>query len=165
MNGGNDMMKAIRGFTLIELMIVIAIIGIMSTLAVPSYQDRVIRAQVSEGINLSQFAKDSVQAYFARNRQMPKDNVAAGLPPQDKIIGSYVTGISVSEGAISIVFGNRSNRNLSGQKLTLRPAIVDGVPVVPISWVCGNAGVPQKMKVLGKNATTLPGPHLPIDCR
>jgi type IV pilus assembly protein PilA len=64
-----------------------------------------------------------------------------------------------------ITFGNRSNRNLSGKKVALRPAIVEGHPIVPIAWVCGNASVPEKMKVMGENGTTLPGPHLPIECR
>jgi type IV pilus assembly protein PilA len=55
--------------------------------------------------------------------------------------------------------------NASGKKLTLRPAIVEGYPAVPLAWVCGNAGTPGKMKVAGDNETTLPNPHLPIDCR
>lgn len=158
-------MKPSSGFTLIELMIVIAILGIMATYALPSYQDRVIRAQVTEGLGLSEFVKESIQAYYARNRRMPKDNAAAGLPPADKIIGNYVTDLAVSDGAIVITYGNRSNRNLAGKKVTLRPAVVEGYPAVPIAWVCGAAGAPDKMRVLGQNDTNLPGPHLPIDCR
>ena len=154
-----------RGFTLIELMIVIAIIAILSTLALPSYMDRIIRAQVSEGIALSEFVRQSVQAHYSRSKGMPKDNAVTGVPPSGSIIGTYVTDVQVADGSITITFGNRTNRFLSGKKLSLRPAVVDGHPVVPISWVCGNASVPDRMKVLGQNRTDMPATYLPIDCR
>jgi type IV pilus assembly protein PilA len=154
-----------RGFTLIELMIVVAIIAIFSTLAIPSSLDRVIRAQVSEGIGLSEFVRQQVQAYYSKNKRMPRDNAAAGVPDAASIVGNYVSGVQVADGAVLITFGNRSNKFLAGKKLALRPAVVESHPVVPIAWVCGNASVPDKMKVLGANATDLPGSHLPIDCR
>ena len=154
-----------NGFTLIELMIVIAIIGVLSTIALPTFQDRVIRAQVSEGIALAEFVRQSVGAHYSRNKTMPKNNAATGMPDSGLIVGNYVSGVTVTDGAIVITFGNRSNRHLSGKKLALRPAVVEGHPIVPIAWVCGNASVPDKMKVLGENDTTLPGPHLPIECR
>lgn len=154
-----------RGFTLIELMIVIAIIGIMATMAVPSYQDRVIRAQVGEGIALADFAKQAVAAYYARTHTMPKDNQAAGLPPADHIVGNYVTAVSVQAGAIVITFGNQSNRHLAKQKLTLRPATVEAYPQVPIAWICAGAGVPGKMRVQGSDETSLAATMLPLDCR
>ena len=153
------------GFTLIELMIVIAIIGILSTLALPSYQDRVIRAQISEGITLAEFVRQSIGAHYLRNRGMPRDNAAAGLPDGKVIVGNYVSEVRVRDGAINIVFGNRSNKHLAGKTLTMRPAIVAEHVVVPIAWVCGNAPAPEKMKVMGENATNLPPSHLPIDCR
>lgn len=153
------------GFTLIELMIVIAIIGILATMAMPTFQDRVIRAQVAEALNLADFAKQAVASFHAKAKRMPKDNAEAGLPPGDKIMGNYVTDVSVKDGAIVVTMGNRSNAHIEGKKLALRPAIVEGHPTVPIAWACGNAAAPAKMKVLGANDTTLPGPHLPIDCR
>jgi len=158
-------MRTGKGFTLIELMIVVSIMAVLATLAVPSYQDRVIRTQVGEGIGLAEFVRQSVQAHYNRTRRMPKDNAAAGLPEPKFIVGNYVSEISVVEGVITITFGNRSNRHLSGKKLSLRPAVVEGHPIVPIAWVCGGASVPERMKVLGENDTTLPGPHLPVDCR
>jgi len=158
-------MKKMLGFTLIELMIVIAIIGMMATYALPSFQDRVIRAQVSEGVGLAEFARQSVQAYYSKNRRMPKDNAAAGLPPADKIIGNYVAGVAVRDGAIVITYGNRSNRNIVGRKLAVRPAAVEGYPSVPLSWVCGRAPGPDKMSLAGANETDLPAELLPLDCR
>lgn len=153
------------GFTLIELMIVIAIIGIMATMAVPSYQDRVIRAQVTEGMALADFAKQAVAAHYAKTRSMPATNEAAGLPPADHIVGNHVKAVEVRAGAIVITFGNLSNRHLADKQLTLRPATVEGYPQVPIAWVCGAADVPGKMRVHGDNASSLPATYLPLDCR
>ena len=141
-----------RGFTLIELMIVIAIIGILATMAVPSFQDRIIRTQVSEGLALADFVKQAVAAHRGSTRSLPADNAAAGLPPADRIVGNYVSAVTVRAGAIHIRFGNTANRNLGGKTLTLRPATVEGYAQVPIAWVCGTA-------------TDLPTPHLPLDCR
>jgi type IV pilus assembly protein PilA len=160
-----ETMRGASGFTLIELMIVVAIIGILASITLPTYQDRVIRAQVGEGIQLVEFVKQSVGAYYARNRRMPRNNAQAGLPESGRIVGNYVSDVTVKDGVVSITYGNRSNRNLSGKKLSLRPAIVEGAPVVPIAWVCGAASVPGKMRVLGENQTTLPGPHVPLECR
>jgi len=154
-----------RGFTLIELMIVIAILGIGAGLAMPSYQDRVIRAQVAEGLALADMAKQAVAAQHTRSGTLPLDNAAAGLPPADRIVGNYVSGLLVEGGAVQISFGQLSNRNLAGKVLTLRPATVPGYTQVPIAWVCGLASVPPKMRAQGNNRTTLPIPHLPVDCR
>lgn len=154
-----------RGFTLIELMVVIAIIGIMATMAMPSYQDRIIRTQVTEGQNLAEFARQAVGTHYARTKSLPASNAAAGLPPADQIMGNYVTQLVVEQGALHIRYGNLSNRNLAGKTLTLRPAVVEGYPQVPIAWICGQAAVPEKMKVHGSNATDLPGHFLPLECR
>jgi type IV pilus assembly protein PilA len=154
-----------RGFTLIELMIVIAILGIGAGLAMPSYQDRVIRAQVAEGLALADMAQQAIAAQYARSGTLARDNAAAGLPPADRIVGNYVAALVVEEGAVQISFGQLSNRNLAGKTLTLRPATVPGYAQVPIAWVCGLASVPPKMRAAGNNRTNLPAPHLPVDCR
>ncbi len=158
-------LRRMRAFTLIELMIVIAIMSILATMAVPSFQDRVIRTQVGEGLNLAEFAQQAVAAYYARNHRMPSDNASVGLPPADRIVGNYVTALEVKGGALVITFGNNANRNLVGHRLALRPASVDGYPQVPLAWVCAGASVPAKMIAYGSDATDLPAPFLPLDCR
>jgi type IV pilus assembly protein PilA len=158
-------MKTQSGFTLIELMIVIAIIGVLATMAMPSYQDRFIRTQIVEAMNLAEFAKEGVTAYYRANKRMPKSNAEAGLPPADKIVGNYVTSLEVNDGAIHVKLGNRINKNAAGKMLSLRPAAVAAFPQVPLAWNCGAAEAPAGMKMFGSNQTSLPVQYLPVDCR
>lgn len=154
-----------KGFTLIELLIVISIMIILSTMALPSYQDRVIRAQVGQALAMAEVAKKDIQDYYRAKGSMPKGNIQAGLPPADKFIGNFVTSLAVNDGAIDITFGNRVNKNAENKVLSLRPAVVNGVQIVPISWICGHASVPKGMTVMAKNGTTLSARMLPVDCR
>ncbi len=160
-------MKQIQqsGFTLIELMIVVAIISILSTMALPSFQDRVIRNQIIEGFNLAEIAKDAVEGYYREKQKMPESNAEAGLPVPEKIIGNYVTSISVESGVITITLGNRINANVTGKTVTIRPAIVKDEPIVPIAWVYAYASVPDKMVAIGSNSSTVQPRHLPVNCR
>ena len=94
-------MKKQQGFTLIELMIVVAIIGILAAIAIPAYQDYTIRAQVSEGLNLSGGAKAAVTEFFQDRGLMPTDNTEAGLAASDEIVGKYVAFVEVTGGVIN----------------------------------------------------------------
>jgi len=92
-------MKKQQGFTLIELMIVVAIIGILAAIAIPAYQDYTIRAQVSEGLNLSGAAKAAVTEYFQDQGTFPNSNNLAGLEAAVNISGKYVSDVEVSGNA------------------------------------------------------------------
>lgn len=153
-----------KGFTLIELMIVVAIIGILATMAVPSYQQAAIKKQVAEGVQFSSFAQQAVAEYYRKRHALPADNAAAGLPPPGKIVGTFVTQLEIRNGAITITFGNRVNRNIEGKKLTLRPAYVADARIVPLSWVCGRAQVPNGLTAGTANLTDLRVSFLPLDC-
>jgi type IV pilus assembly protein PilA len=153
------------GFTLIELMIVISIIGILATMALPSFQDRIIRTQMKEAFNLGEIAKKGVEDYYEAKARLPENNTVAGLPQPEKIVGNYVSNVRVINGAIDITLGNRINKNVYGKIVTFRPAIVEDAAVVPIAWVHGYASVPQGMTAMGANNTNVLPRHLPVYCR
>jgi type IV pilus assembly protein PilA len=154
-----------RGFTLIELMIVIAIVGMLAATALPNYQSRVIRQQVQEGLGFVEFAREAVQQFYTKTHRMPHDNAEAGLPPADSIIGNYVTGLEIADGTINVRFGGRGNRGLDGKWLSVRPGVVAQYAQIPISWSCGNGKPVAGLKYLGVNRTDLAPEYLPLDCR
>ncbi len=153
------------GFTLIELMITIAIIGILAALSLPNYQDRVIRTQVQESIGFVEFARDAVQMFYAKTHRMPVDNAEAGLPAPKQILGNFIAQVEVDHGAINVQFGNRSNQSIVGKWLTLRPGAVAAARQVPISWLCGAAHPVAGLAYSGTDRTDLTAEVLPIDCR
>lgn len=126
-------MNAQKGFTLIELMIVVAIIGILAAIAIPAYQDYTIRAQVTEGVNLMSGAKASATEVFNDTGEFPKSNSAAGLPKATSIKGSYVTQVEIdsTSGAIVAKYGNKANNNIKDGTCTLTPNSNGG----SVSWV------------------------------
>jgi type IV pilus assembly protein PilA len=153
------------GFTLIEMMVVLGIIAILALMLLPNTIDAQIRGQVAEALPLAEVAQKPVAAAWTLLKVLPADNAAAGLPPAEKIVGNLVSGVAVEGGAIHITFGNRANSRIRGKVLTLRPAVVEDAPVVPVAWICGYAPVPAKMTVKGVNKTDIPTGHLPVKCR
>ncbi|MBT8090626.1 MAG: pilin [Gammaproteobacteria bacterium] len=125
-----------HGFTLIELMIVVAIVGILAAVAMPMYQRYVIRAQVSEGLNLSSAAKSAVGEFFMGAGDWPSDNVEAGLPDATEIFGSYTTQVEVADNVIEIQFGNDAHSDISGKIVRLTGVDNSG----SVSWICASAG-------------------------
>ena len=154
-----------RGFTWIELMIILAVIAILGAMAVPGLHDTTLKKQVKDGLALGDVAKKGVQAAWATAGDLPKDNEAAGVPPRDKIVGALVKDVVVDHGAVTLTFGNNANSSLHNLKLTLRPAVVKDQPAVPIAWLCHSADVPGGMDVKGKDETDIPPKWLPLECR
>jgi len=167
------MKKVQQGFTLIELMIVVAIIGILAAIAIPAYQDYTIRAQVTEGLNLASAVKTGVSESFANTGIWPTDYPAAGggtQPPS----GKYVSLIEVTDGTITITFGNDVNDTIDGDVLALQPQLSNNNDVV---WVCGYntaaaaaaAGLNQPAggnnSPAAAGATTIDPKYLPQNCR
>jgi type IV pilus assembly protein PilA len=125
-----------QGFTLIELMIVVAIIGILAAIAIPAYQDYTIRAQVSEGMSLASGVRTAVSEFFQTDGNWPADNAAAGVAPAASISGNYVTGVAVGAGGlITATFGSDANPLIAGDTLTLQGADAGG----SVSWTCGGS--------------------------
>jgi type IV pilus assembly protein PilA len=153
------------GFSMIEILVAVAIVGILATLAVPGLLNSVTRDQVLEAAPLANVAKKAIGAEWAAAQALPADNAAAGLPVPSKFVNNYVTSLAVENGAIHITFGNSANRALTGRVLTMRPAVVEDTPVVPVAWVCGFAAVPGGMAVKGENRTDIAASLLPVNCR
>lgn len=153
------------GFTLIELLVVVGIIAILALIALPSFLERNVREQIQAALPLAAVAQKPVAIAWTLLGAFPPDNAAAGLPPADKIVSNYVSAVTVNEGAIHITFGNRAGKAIAGRKLSLRPAVVEDAPIVPVAWVCGFAEPPDKMRVFGPNLTDVRESLLPFECR
>jgi len=154
-----------HGFTLMEMAVVMAIIGILALLAVPSYQDRLVRDQIISAMPLADIAKTPIALSWATLQSFPADNSSAGLPPAEKIVNNFISSVLVQTGAIHITFGNSANGIIKGKILTLRPAVVIDAQVVPVAGVCGDAAGPGQMTVKGENKTNIPANYLPYNCR
>lgn len=150
---------------MVEMMVVLGVLAILMLMAVPTYQDKFIRDQIVEALPLADLAKGPVAASWALQRSFPADNAAAGLPAADRIVNNFVSSIAVDNGALHITFGNRASGLIKGKTLTLRPAVVEDAPIVPVAWVCGLASVPGKMTARGENRTDIALKHLPVQCR
>ena len=126
-----------KGFTLIELMIVIAIIGILAALAIPAYQDYTIRAKVGEGLNLMSSAKVAITEVYQDTAAIPTTNDEAFLPAAGTIVGEHVTGVAIgANGVITATFGALGAGVMAGETISLTPVLNTG----SISFSCTFSG-------------------------
>ncbi len=170
------MRKMQQGFTLIELMIVVAIIGILAAIAIPAYQDYTIRAQVSEGMNLAAAAKAAVAEDFLNEGLPPINRTDAGMTPNaTDTTGKYVASINIVNGRIDIVYGLEANAQITAAAsnlLTMTPYESIDLSVV---WRCGSAPAPGGGALLmgtsagglvtGYAPPSVPPQYLPSACR
>ena len=150
------MKKMQKGFTLIELMIVVAIIAILAAIAIPAYQDYLVRTQVSEGAVLADGAKTAVAEYYSNTGVFPPSNISAGLASAAAIVGKYVNNVGTgttdgkANGVITVTYGNSANTAIATKFFSLSAITHAG----SIEWSCKNA-----------KYTTVAAKYLPTSCR
>ncbi|HGG9428266.1 TPA: pilin [Neisseria meningitidis] len=156
-----------KGFTLIELMIVIAIVGILAAVALPAYQDYTARAQVSEAILLAEGQKSAVTEYYLNHGIWPANNNSAGVASSSTIKGKYVQSVTVANGVITAQMASSGvNKEIQGKKLSLWAKRQDG----SVKWFCGQP-VTRDAKAKDDAVTAATGTdkidtkHLPSTCR
>ncbi|HEZ3638769.1 TPA: pilin [Neisseria meningitidis] len=159
-----------KGFTLIELMIVIAIVGILAAVALPAYQDYTARAQVSEAILLAEGQKSAVTEYYLNHGEWPGNNSSAGVASSSTIKGKYVQKVEVAKGVITAtMLSSGVNKEIQGKKLSLWAKRQDG----SVKWFCGqpvtranaNGDDVTAATANGKTADNINTKHLPSTCR
>jgi type IV pilus assembly protein PilA len=166
------MKKAIqKGFTLIELMIVVAIIGILAAIAIPAYQDYTIRAQVTEGLNLMSDMKAGVAEWYAQEGSWPSalDQLGISNGSASKS-GKYVQSINMQTGTLIAKFGVQANSNITNKTLALQPRVSANGDVI---WICGTRESPSTAldpstatpSPSAKGLTDLKAKYLPANCR
>jgi len=151
------------GFTLIELMIVIAIIGILASLAIAAYQTYTVRSQVSEGIAFASGAKGPITDAYMSDRVLPASRIEAGMTPDPADSGGiYVTRLDIVNGRIDVTFGNRAHPDIAAQTLSLTPYLGDENKIL---WRCGSAPPPPGTELVEHREPTVDPRYLPSSCR
>ncbi|EMT0111212.1 pilin [Neisseria gonorrhoeae] len=157
-----------KGFTLIELMIVIAIVGILAAVALPAYQDYTARAQVSEAILLAEGQKSAVTEYYLNNGKWPANNGDAGVASSSSIKGKYVQKVEVNNGVVTATMASSNvNKEIQGKRLSLWAKREDG----SVKWFCGqpvtrdNVAADNDDVTDDKNNNGIDTKHLPSTCR
>ena len=153
-----------EGFTLIEMIVVMALMAILLTLSIPQKTGKISKAYIQQSLKLIDDYKPLVVLYYRAQGEMPESNEELGIPEPERIIGNYVTEITLEDGAFHFTFGNKIQEPLKERILTIRPIYVEDSLLSPVSWVCGYDSIPEGMTAGGENLTDIEQQYLPIIC-
>lgn len=158
--------KTGTGFTFIELIIVVGIIGVLAAVALPAYQDYTTRARISEALVLAGEGQRAVVEYYDRWGRLPVNNAAAGLARPEAYRTRVVTGITINSGVVEVGVAMEGSASATG-KIYLRPAINRAYPTGPLAWVCNNTGkAPDGFELIGAVGQDLVvAKYMPGSCR
>jgi type IV pilus assembly protein PilA len=162
-----------KGFTLIELMIVVAIIGILAAIAIPAYMNYTIRAQVTEGLNLADSWETAIAEFYSNQGSWPTGVSTTGSTTSIAMpsalatgsVGKYVQSIGLDasgNGAVKIVYGGAANAKINGSILEIVPGTDANNDIV---WICGKATTPANVSGVGANSTNISAAYLPASCQ
>jgi len=155
-----------NGFSLLEIVIVIGIIAILATLAIPSQFGRITQARVVEALDLVEPYQANINRYYQLSGgEFPDDNEAADMPEADNIKGLYLKKLEVRAGALHLTLGQNLPESLHDKVISLRPVFVENTPQTPLSWVCAGHRVPDGMQAAGVDLSNLDTSLLPGRCR
>ena len=153
------------GFTLIEVVIVMAIIAILALMSMPMFFAKIPRTQVEESLPLADIAKKAVAGIYLKSGTLPANNDVAELPEPGKIVGIYVSSVAVVDGAVTMTFRPDANGKIAGKRLTWRPVVSVDRRVRSVEWLCAAKKVPDGMDAGGVDVTDVPRDTMPVSCR
>ena len=158
-------MRNVSGFTFIELMFVVVIIGILAAVALPAYQDYTIRAKIGELLIATSEMRSSVNEFYQATGRFPNNNVVAGLAQPKAYRGRYFDSALVENGAIHIHLGQNVGYDMQGQYLSFRPIRTE-LALQNVRWLCGYAAEdPELSLAAGEDKTDIERRFLPSVCR